>query len=114
MLQEGKDFSSETHSPTRIKIFKQEDFRPGLQKLKITYEKNGNVYNLEAEFTWGVLAINANKSIYLPNETAYLQMAALRDDGHTICDANLKLEIIAPNGGLSSVNVQRSEECRAR
>ena len=110
-LQEGKDFSSETHSPTRIKIFKQEDFRPGLQKLKITYEKNGNVYNLEAEFTWGVLAINANKSIYLPNETAYLQMAALRDDGHTICDANLKLEIIAPNGGLSSVNVQRSEEC---
>ncbi len=44
----------------------------------------------------GVLAINVNKSIYLPGEEAYLQMAALRDDGHTICDAGLRLQIKNP------------------
>jgi len=75
----------------KIKISKLDkgSFRPGLYKLKI---KQGGEEIIQ-EFTWGVLAINTNKSIYLPNETAYLQMAILRDDGHTICDANLKLKI---------------------
>ena len=43
-----------------------------------------------------MLAINTNKSIYLPGEDAYLQMAALTDMGNTICDAPLQLEITAP------------------
>jgi hypothetical protein len=98
LLQEGEDFSAETHSPTKIKIFKPEGFRPGLHKLKIDFEKNGKVYNLEKDFTWGVLAINTNKSIYLPGNQAHIQMAVLDNEGHTICDADLVLEIIAPDG----------------
>jgi len=86
-------------------------FKPGKYKLKIEIENSDGIFAGEQEFTFGVLAINTNKSIYLPGETAYLQMAALRDDGHTICDANLKLEIAPPNGGLSSVTVQKSGEC---
>ena len=76
---------------TKVKITRQgfNKYHSGLYKLKI---KKGNRVIIQ-EFTWGVLAINTNKSIYLPNETAYLQMAVLRDDGHTICDASLKLEI---------------------
>ena len=97
-LREGEDFSAETHSPTKIKIFRQRDFRPGLHKLKVNFEKNGETYNFEQEFTWGVLAINTNKSIYLPGEQAYLQMAVLDEQGHTLCDANLTLEITAPDG----------------
>jgi len=93
---------------SKIKINKKAtNFRPGLYKLKI---KQDNEIIIQ-EFSWGVLAINTNKSIYLPNETAYLQMAALKDDGHTICDANLKLEITSPNGELFSVTVQKSGEC---
>jgi len=86
-------------------------FKPGKYKLKIEIENSDGIFAGEQEFTFGVLAINTNKSIYLSGETAYLQMAALRDDGHTICDANLKLEIAPPNGGLSSVTVQKSGEC---
>jgi hypothetical protein len=97
-LEEGKSFSAETHSPTRIKIFKEKDLRPGLHKIKIEYEKNGKVYNFEQEFTWGVLGINVNKSIYLPNEKSFVQMTVLDDQGHTLCDAELLLEIIAPDG----------------
>ncbi|NCN22521.1 hypothetical protein GW934_03470, partial [Candidatus Falkowbacteria bacterium] len=110
-LQEGEDFIAETHSPTKITIFRQKDFQPGLHKLQINFEKNSKVYNLEEDFTWGVLAINVNKSIYLPGDQAYLQMAVLDDAGHTICDANLNLEIFAPNGSTTTLEVQKSGEC---
>ncbi len=75
----------------KIKVtkLKKNSFQPGLYKLRI---KQSDQISIQ-EFTWGVLAINANKSIYLTNETAYLQMAVLKDDGHTVCDASLKLEI---------------------
>ncbi|MCX6759225.1 MAG: DUF2341 domain-containing protein [Candidatus Nealsonbacteria bacterium] len=97
-LQVGKDFKAETHSPTKITIFKPEDFRPGRYHLKIDFEKNGKIHNLEQDFTWGVLAINTNKSIYLPGEEAYLQMAVLDNWGLMVCDADLTLEIISPQG----------------
>ena len=98
LLLEEKDFTAETHSPTVITILRQENFRPGLHKLEINYEKDGKVYDLAQEFTWGVLVINTNKSIYLPNDQAYLQMAALAENGRTLCDARLSLEITAPDG----------------
>ena len=113
VLKKGEDFSTETHSPTKIKVFKTRDLRPGLHKLKISFEKNGKTYILEQEFTWGVLAININKSIYLLEERAYLQMAALRDDGHTICDANLRLEVISPDAQKSYPEIQESGKCGA-
>jgi len=85
--------------------------RPGKYKLKIEIENEEGAFFEERDFTWGVLAINTNKSIYLPGEKIYLQMAALGDDGHTICDANLKLEIISPDANVSSPTVQRSGKC---
>jgi hypothetical protein len=117
-----------------IKIQKPSDreFRPGLYKLEIEFETEKAIYILEQDFAWGVLAINTNKSIYpvrnsisngvylssgalakedLPPETAYLQMAALASDGHTICDANLKLEIISPQGNIIFPEIQKSGEC---
>ena len=46
---------------------------------------------------WGVLAINTNKSIYLPGETAKLSFAVLDDDGNMVCDASLRLKIESEN-----------------
>jgi len=76
----------------KVKIQKPEEFRPGVYKLKVEYKEEV----VEQEFSWGVLAINTNKSIYLPNENTYLQMAVLSEYGHTICNANLRLEIQNP------------------
>jgi hypothetical protein len=97
-LEKGKDFKTETHSPTTVTIFKPENFRPGKYKVTIDFEKDGKSYHFEPEFTWGVLAINTNKSIYLPGEKAFFQMAVLDTLGHTVCDANLTLEITTPSG----------------
>lgn len=89
---------SEIGGKTTIRVNKSSRyFRPGKYQLQVELLKDDKIYLATQEFTWGVLAINTNKSIFLPNETAYLQMAALRDDGHTICDAKLHLEIQNPN-----------------
>ena len=76
----------------------QQEFKPGKYKLEVEINDNGKIYKQNQEFVYGVLAINVNKSIYTPGETANLQFAALTDTGYTRCDAKLKLEITNPKG----------------
>ncbi|MCK4520928.1 hypothetical protein KAT95_03705, partial [Candidatus Parcubacteria bacterium] len=94
-----------------LKIKRPKNFKPGLYKIVFKIEDQEVIKEFEQDFIWGVLAINVNKSIYLPSETAYIQMAALRDNGHTLCDANLNLEIISPDGITNNPEVQISGEC---
>ena len=95
----------------RIKKSDQKSFRPGLYKLKIKAKEGDEEIILEQDFTWGVLAINTDKSIYLPGEQIYLQMGVLNEYGHTICDA--KLELTINNQILSTENgqIQYSDSC---
>jgi len=98
-LKEGKEFEKDKNSGGEtIKISRPESFKPGLHTFKLSVEKYGKTYSLEQDFTWGVLVVNSNKSIYSPGEKAYLQMGVLDEEGNTVCDAELELEIIAPDG----------------
>jgi len=96
------DFFFKNNGEFSVKIKKPQVLNPGLYKIilrieeeEIDAKQNTKLQEtiFEQDFSWGVLAINTNKSIYLPNETAYLQMAALTSNGHTICNANLILKI---------------------
>jgi hypothetical protein len=51
----------------------------------------------EQDFTCGVLALNTHKSIYLPDETAFIGIAVLDNEGHMICDADVTLTITDPS-----------------
>ncbi len=64
-----------------IKVADAVSFRPGKYRMSIT---SGN-RNIEQDFTWGVLAVNTNKSVYSPGETAKIGMAVLDDIGRTKC-----------------------------
>lgn len=77
------------------------NFRPGRFTLEMEIIDNGQVITTKQDFSWGVLAINTNKSAYLPAETAYLQMGVLDDHGDTLCNADLFLEVTAPDGGVA-------------
>src|SRR4030042_2846448 len=81
------------------------NFRPGQYKLFFTIVDNtdeeSETIEIEQAFTWGIMAFNTDKSVYLPDETAYLQMAVLDKNGNTVCNAILRLEIEAPNGTLA-------------
>lgn len=75
-------------------------FRPGRYRVRIQ-DATGTIH--EQDFTWGVLAVNTNKSIYLPGETANIAIAVLDDAGRMVCNAKVNLKISAPNGGKEQI-----------
>lgn len=103
-----------TVNGTSIQILPPKNFKPGKYILKLT-DSSGNVTT--QDFTWGVLAINTNKSIYLPNEVSNIAMAVLDDTGAMVCDALLRLEIKAPDGQVTTLStdngkIKVNQECK--
>ncbi len=92
---------TDTGNGTAFQILPPRDFRPGKYTVQFT-DSNGNTQT--QDFTWGVLAINTDKSIYLPNENANLSMAVLDDSGNMVCDASVTLVITNPDGSTSTLS----------
>ena len=89
---------------------------PGEYSLKVILSKNEKKRIIKKDFSWGVLAINFNKSIYKPGDKAYIQMGVLDNHGNTICNADLQLNVTKDNiliKTLSTKNntISNSEEC---
>ncbi|PLX21685.1 hypothetical protein C0584_02095 [Candidatus Parcubacteria bacterium] len=97
------------------------EFKPGDYKIKFLIIDNSGAeteeFTLEEEFSWGVLAINTNKSVYSSaDDSAFIQMAVLDEEGHTICDADLRLDVTLPGGEIrifdtSNDTIIRNEFC---
>jgi hypothetical protein len=75
-------------------------FVPGKYSLKISLETAQAIIISQHDFSWGVLALNTDKSIYQEGDLAFLQMGAINDLGHTICNASMTLVISDPDGGV--------------
>lgn len=71
------------------------NFQPGAYTATMTDSQG---HTLTQDFTWGVLAINTNKSIYTPHQIANLAIAVLDENGMMVCDAAVTIEITAPSG----------------
>jgi hypothetical protein len=76
------------------------DFKAGIFDLLIQYKDN-SAYIAQDDFSWGVLTINPDMSVYPPSSLANLDMAVLDKYGRIVCDADLLLSIIAPDGEVS-------------
>ncbi|MDZ4231882.1 MAG: hypothetical protein U1C72_01365, partial [Candidatus Pacearchaeota archaeon] len=90
--------------------------QPGRYTLRVEIQTPSAVVTSQQDFTWGVLALNVNKSIYAPGEEAYVQIGVLDDAGHTICDAGLELALTSPTGSVSTFStdkgtIEYSTEC---
>lgn len=79
---------------------------PGLYQLTIT-DALGN-YETQ-DFTWGVLAINTNKTVYLPSTPVDFSMAVLDNQGDMVCDAQVDLSITSPSGQLTRLSSTTGE-----
>lgn len=118
-IGERMDFSVREVVYGQLRIFRvlpPSRITPGKYTLAIK-DIQGNTYN--QDFTWGVLAINTNKSIYQPGQTAQLTMAVLDERGDMVCDALLTLEIKSPDGNstvLSTDNgkINVNSECSVK
>ena len=70
-------------------------FRPGKYRISLT---GSTGIPQEQTFVWGVLAVNTNKSIYRPGDLADFSIGVLDENGVTVCNATLLLEITTPSG----------------
>jgi len=87
----------------KISLIDTSTLQPGKHKIEVTIQdnelNNGEIINFAQDFTWGVLAYNSNKSVYMSGENAYLQFAVLDDNGNTLCGADLEVTIDEPGWG---------------
>lgn len=96
-----------------VTLQSQNQLQPGTYTVSASGETtSGQHYNKTTTFAWGVLAVNTTKSIYLPDETADLQMGVLDSQGHTVCAAPLRLTITDPSGNQQQVPYQPSVSCK--
>ncbi len=90
---------------TTLEVLPSNEIKPGEYTLVVT-SADGKM--LEQDFSWGVLAINTNKSYYKPGEKAHLEFAVLNEFGNMVCDVKLSLKIsndqLGVNDELSTQN----------
>lgn len=89
-----------SQDPAVLRLIPPKQFKAGRYRLSIT-DPTGQITN--QNFTWGVLAINTNKSIYLPSETANIAIAVLDETGLMVCDADVTLQIKNSQLGIDDV-----------
>ncbi len=82
---------------TTVQLAPSNVIKPGQYTVKIT-DDQGNVTT--QDFTWGVLALNTDKTMYHPGEQADISLAVLDDKGSMVCDANLQLRITSSALGV--------------
>lgn len=62
---------------------------------------------IRENFSWGVLAINPNRSVYLPSDDASFAIAVLDEEGQMVCDADLTLAIRRPDDSLDTLSTKK-------
>ena len=88
-----------------------QQFKPGKYMLTVESEEDGELYVDTQPLYFGVLALNTTRSVYRPHDEVEIHMAALTEQGHTICRADLGLFITDPDGLVQEVAVTASQEC---
>ncbi len=91
----------------------ERQFRPGYYTLRIA--STDGRYS-EQDFAWGVLTLNTHQDRYRTNERAQLHFGVLDDQGEIVCNANVMLTIIAPDGSrhvlsTEDESIETTESC---
>lgn len=73
-----------------LKLLPPQRLRPGKYSIEVVDSKGETT---KQDFTWGVLAINTNKSVYTVGETAELSIGVLDTAGEMVCNAEVTLVI---------------------
>ncbi len=104
------------NSQFTIKTLPSQQFIPGKYQLKVQLVTQTKTQTLTQDFTWGVLAMNLDQSVYRPNQKAFISMAVLDDNGRMVCNAKVDLTIADPQGKSTLLSTQDetikiSDEC---
>ncbi len=83
---------------------KSNQFKPGKYQLNVKLFTSNGEQNLTQDFTWGVLALNLDKSSYKIGEEAKIGIGVLDDMGATVCDAKVWLKITDSEGQTAELS----------
>ena len=78
--------------------------KAGMYTMKITLAEGGKTYTTESTYAWGLVSLNTDKSIYRPGETATLAIVVLDNDGHSVCNSNIVMNIHDPTSGITTLS----------
>ncbi len=104
----------ETIDGVSIKIPNSQGVKPGIYKLKVILEKNGEQVVEESEFIWGLISLNTKKSIYRPGELAEFIIVVLDSEGVGVCDTDITMIVTDPLGKSSFYppnDIKKGTEC---
>jgi len=90
-----KIIQSENGQDEDVMVTAPSDMKPGKYIMRV--EDSQGIVS-EQSFTWGVLALNPDQSMYKVGETASFALAVLDEKGEIVCDAQLALAITDPQG----------------
>jgi murein DD-endopeptidase MepM/ murein hydrolase activator NlpD len=85
---------------TSIDFSSSDSLHPGRYTVAIT-DSHGQITT--QDFTWGVLAMNFDKSEYHPGDTGDISFGVLNDNGDMVCDADLKLQVTNKGLGIDDM-----------
>ena len=80
--------------------------KPGKYKITFKIIQDNVEGEITRDFSWGVLVMNTDKSIYHPGETVKIGMGTLDSKGHTLCDTDLRLTVTSPWGEKKDFSTQ--------
>ena len=96
---EPKISATEDEAEWEITLSPLNTFRPGPYTFSIkAVDPEWNILGVQKSFNWGLLAINTQKSVFLPNDTVEFGFSVLNEAGKVVCDASLALTITKPDG----------------
>ena len=89
--------------------------KAGLYKLQITLVSGGKSFVTESAYTWGLVSLNTDKSIYRPGENANFTIVVLDNSGHSVCNSNIMMNIKDPTSITTSLStgngITANSEC---
>lgn len=89
----------------------RKELQPGTYTVDLTVKEGSVTFTDRFQFQWGLLAINTNRTEYLVGDTANISLAALSENGNTLCDARLELYAITEDDFIRRLPVDRSGLC---
>lgn len=75
---------------TLITLDHPHKFKPGVYTATVTTTTGQKIVQ---DFTWGVLALNTDKSVYKHGDDVFISIAVLNETGDMVCNANVDLVI---------------------
>jgi hypothetical protein len=97
-MQTGYDFELNPDGSINISMMQTRAFRPGRYRLLLSATEAGFDYTTDYNFTWGLVSVNTERSIYKPTSNATIIIVVLNSKGHLVQNANLTVVVTDPLG----------------